>query len=957
MTIQPQPQPSHNWQNRGPTGVAASSSSSHPPSAHILASPSSQRRRSSAAHARPAVPPPNLPIPNVPVATPVSTFVAPREATQYELNGDSGAMNGEHSYIDPEPYSRPSPSPNLSAIASFARPRQDSASTQPSASTSVENLSDPPPRSFLSSYNTRVNTNTQPGNVPAPMQFLSPTESRPRAEPKLSSRRTLTKALELAKEAVALDGTDLDPHGAVLAYGKSVALLSEVMERVRRGEDSTETTRKPGRRRSVVAQEEEVRRLKAIHDTYADRMNILSLIYSIPPQPHSASVTLYSPTSSTDTTRPVSPSAPASSSASSEASSSPPEQSYNNASAADVATHEGYAGVVAEQRNLDDSGAEAIGVAMFSMEAVSPGGPSSQHPFAARHDTVPPASSSSQHQPAPAGTRSSTGPRRGRSSSILPPPPPPPIGSPPPPPIPDTVSIPPPPSPRTSEYQQSNRLRPSTALSHHRTGSGSRLGSLQEEQERTPIDGLPTESHSSSRSHFLNKPGNVNRDSHPLPPLPSPSSSNANTGSEAQPDSPAATPRNTSVEERVPARSPSPVMNNRSRNGSIASVSAQLINTSPSQGTISKRRIVKSSAPPTSMRPPSPTESAASAGSVGSVPYLQPAFSIAQSAPPRARAVSQPGRRPSNAHEVPYDPDDRPPLPTAPGINGFGRPRPSNQHGFPLVVQTDLAPSIFISSQPFSGAMPLTPTSPMPAAPPNDPLRKPYHMMNLLMMTMTSPTGGYITKRLHVPQEVWSQGGAKLANLSEKAKVVEVLSASLEELQTSSAEYFGAGNVCSGLALGIGSVGRKEGEGWVSRLDEFSAVCEGVVTNFGKKLGVGEGFVSKKTTGVTSWGSKLTRRFDKLTSGKNLDSPAEYVSALIKLFTYVQLIDEHTQAVLASPVAPAYAALPLDVRTQAEMRLRRSSEFFASVVLTFVIRDLSQLLDKYAKKCEKWLEE
>lgn len=50
-----------------------------------------------------------------------------------------------------------------------------------------------------------------------------------------------------------------------MAYAKSVALLSEVMERVMRGEDSTENPRRAnGRRRSVVAQEEEVRRLKSI---------------------------------------------------------------------------------------------------------------------------------------------------------------------------------------------------------------------------------------------------------------------------------------------------------------------------------------------------------------------------------------------------------------------------------------------------------------------------------------------------------------------------------------------------------------------------------------------------------------------------------------------------------------------------------------------------------------------
>lgn len=95
-----------------------------------------------------------------------------------------------------------------------------------------------------------------------------------------SSRKALTAALELAKSAVQLDSTSDDPHGAVLAYAKAVKLLSEVMERVMRGEEppsataasggtstlgaETEERRRGGRRRSVVAKEEEVRRLKAI---------------------------------------------------------------------------------------------------------------------------------------------------------------------------------------------------------------------------------------------------------------------------------------------------------------------------------------------------------------------------------------------------------------------------------------------------------------------------------------------------------------------------------------------------------------------------------------------------------------------------------------------------------------------------------------------------------------------
>lgn len=115
---------------------------------------------------------------------------------------------------------------------------------------------------------------------------------------------------------------------------------------------------------------------------------------------------------------------------------------------------------------------------------------------------------------------------------------------------------------------------------------------------------------------------------------------------------------------------------------------------------------------------------------------------------------------------------------------------------------------------------------------------------------MTSKTGGYITRRLHVPQEVWSQGGAKLSNVPEKIRVVEVLSSALEEIQTWSVEYFGAGTVSSGMVMGIGSIGRKEAELWAGKLEDFSAVCDGVVSNFGKKLGVGEGFVTKKSSGV-----------------------------------------------------------------------------------------------------------
>ena len=42
----------------------------------------------------------------------------------------------------------------------------------------------------------------------------------------------------------------------------------------------------------------------------------------------------------------------------------------------------------------------------------------------------------------------------------------------------------------------------------------------------------------------------------------------------------------------------------------------------------------------------------------------------------------------------------------------------------------------------------------------------------------------------------------------------------------------------------------RSGEVWAVKLEELSNVCDGVVANFGKKLGVGEGFVARKSTGV-----------------------------------------------------------------------------------------------------------
>ena len=270
------------WDPRPPSHPARQDWHDHPPLSYYSSPPpqtalassqgASQRRRSSAAHVRPAGPPPNLPIPNLPVP---QHHVSPPPLAHVDAYEDgllpSAPINGRPVYANT--YTRPSPSPSLSAVAAFSQLRQATFAPQPSIShpshshQASDDLSDPPPQSYLPSAISTSPTSGRRMEDPSD-NHLHPNSSErsdrraDRSQQRPSSRRALTRALELAREAVQLDSTNDNPRAAVEAYARSVALLSEVMERVRRGEESSEVRRR--RRRSVAAQEEEIRRLQNI---------------------------------------------------------------------------------------------------------------------------------------------------------------------------------------------------------------------------------------------------------------------------------------------------------------------------------------------------------------------------------------------------------------------------------------------------------------------------------------------------------------------------------------------------------------------------------------------------------------------------------------------------------------------------------------------------------------------
>lgn len=600
------------------------------------------------------------------------------------------------------------------------------------------------------------------------------------------------------------------------------------------------------------------------HDTYADRMNILSLIYNIAPTPHSPTTVYNSP--STVTTRPPSP---VSGTSTDDDTSDPIPRTplYITEHFQNTAHHFMEGGL---DNNAEHDDMEAIGSAMFGLESPtvssslgrrgSDSSDSSPHPYAApilgglpeqqqqRRPSAPPPQTYDRNQIASLGPRAGSFSGR-RTSNALQPAAPPPVSS-----LPAA-----PPSnqrhtdidPRQRHAAPGHRAAPLWETNHDRPMYMTRQ-SVDMEEAISPRSVRPSARLQSS------------------PP------------SDYQSGLPSAVARNTIMKSPPPSLSIKPRgdLSPPPSPKSTTHATDQLINSSTIQGTISQRRNKTGSTKSSPIDAPAspPTTAKPLSGPVN-----------------RNRSSSQPGRRPDLDNSQVSPGEARPPLP--PSASYSRKPSHGSKSHVALnsppqlKIQTELSPpnSAYAYALPaHSMHLPMTPTSPLPPVSPPDAMRKPYHMMGLVRATMTSKTGGYLTRRLHVPQEVWSQGGAKLTNVLEKVRVIEVLCAAMDELSQYSTEHFGAGNLSAGINTGVTAVSKRSADGWNSKLEEFSSICDGVVASFGKKLNVGEGFVLKKHGGVgfiqcsekmtqtdmliliqmTSWGGKLKGQFEKLTNQK-----------------------------------------------------------------------------------------
>ncbi|PPQ96408.1 hypothetical protein CVT26_005010 [Gymnopilus dilepis] len=90
-----------------------------------------------------------------------------------------------------------------------------------------------------------------------------------------TTRDQLSVALEHARRAVNIDKEGIDMTAAIIAYGQSVAILSSVIEELRK-----ELSEAPQEKR--IQMEQDVIKVVEIHNSYRDRMFLLSEATGIP---------------------------------------------------------------------------------------------------------------------------------------------------------------------------------------------------------------------------------------------------------------------------------------------------------------------------------------------------------------------------------------------------------------------------------------------------------------------------------------------------------------------------------------------------------------------------------------------------------------------------------------------------------------------------------------------------
>lgn len=252
--------------------------------------------------------------------------------------------------------------------------------------------------------------------------------------------------------------------------------------------------------------------------------------------------------------------------------------------------------------------------------------------------------------------------------------------------------------------------------------------------------------------------------------------------------------------------------------------------------------------------------------------------------------------------------------------------------------------------------------------------------------------GGYVTGSLYVPCSVWHKPEAWIfiSNLGDKVKALEIMQESLRTVQDAAVALFGsiarlharspraverAGSLNSLQIDPLDGVRSRAVQQWISALDGLLATLGQLELAMGKKLGLGEGVGGgagsvSRTKRVRNWSTRVARKSFGVASGKSSGIVGvEYVEALRAVCGGVRMLNGHacavarltpqspqsqvteekptggTDADLVKALSREYQGLPQQQVVDVRAALERIAGAMAAIVVPFVLRDLSVLME------------
>ncbi|KAK6539629.1 hypothetical protein TWF694_009836 [Orbilia ellipsospora] len=293
-------------------------------------------------------------------------------------------------------------------------------------------------------------------------------------------------------------------------------------------------------------------------------------------------------------------------------------------------------------------------------------------------------------------------------------------------------------------------------------------------------------------------------------------------------------------------------------------------------------------------------------------------------------------------------------------------------------------------------------THPIPLEPmPTEQLAKTFWLMRSLNNAISNPHGGYLSKKLFIPREMWLMKGVKLKCIEEKIAASESLIGALNKLAL--VDRTNAELLLSELqdlelvmtrteAILAKKLGSDVGASGASTMfkgqdGDGDTMGNGIDSGVGMKGSSGSSggrsywkkLRSKNTSSIISSSSSS---YAALPSARSLESYSEsmsngggggvgygapghdmengeytggftgpfagYMNALSKLFEAAQVLDQLSVHIESHNI---------HIKTQIglDLSINRASEFFGLVICRFVLADVTILLDKYLKRASEWV--